>query len=350
MTPRERAVAALSGRIPDRVPCVPLVDTSYAAACAKLPVSQCFINPEAYAAALVATFDRHPDIDGVSINIGLSDDVAVEHTRVKGADRIRTRGGMTWLVPENDIGSVESCEVRDFRDERIATEDYLMPACLRTLRAIPRKYRERYLINTTVTGPFSQVAFMAGLDNLMIATIEQEAELLQAIALRVPFALRWVDALAELDPGSIWIGEGFASNSLLGRDSYRKYVMPFEKRVVDRIHAISRPALLHICGKLDQSLESTLETGADGAEIDWQVDLPKAKQRVGDRLTLKGNLNTSTLVHAQPDEIYALTRGIIEQGKPGGRFIVSSGCCLGRDTPPANVDAMVRACEEAGAY
>jgi MtaA/CmuA family methyltransferase len=257
---------------------------------------------------------------------------------------------MTWFVPDNDIGSVESCEVSDFNDPRIATDEYLMRACLRTLAAIPRKYREKYLINTTVTGPFSQVAFMVGLDNIMIGTIEQEEALLRAIGQRVAFALQWVDALAELDPACIWIGEGFASNSLLGRESYRKYVMPFEKQVVDRIHSIGRTALLHICGKLDQSLESTLETGADGAEIDWQVDISQARRRVGQRLTLKGNLNTATLVRAKPDEVYALTRDIIGQGKAGGRFIVSSGCCLGRDTPPGNVDAMVRACEDAGGY
>jgi len=350
MTPRERAVAALSGKLPDRVPCVPLVDISYAAACAGVPVAECFVNPEAHAAALVATLDRHPDIDGISINIGLSDDVVVEHAKQNGAHRIKTLGGMTWLVPDNDIGSVESCEVSDFRDPRLATDEYLMRACLRTLRAIPRKYREHYLINTTVTGPFSQVAFMIGLDNIMLGTIEHEADLLHAIIQRVPFALQWVDALAELDPGCIWIGEGFASNSLLGCDSYRKYVMPFEKLVVDRIHSIGRTALLHICGKLDQSLESTLETGADGAEIDWQVDIPQAKRRVGDRITLKGNLNTATLVRATPDEVYALTREVVAQGKPGGRFILSSGCCLGRDTPSGNVDAMVRACEDTGFY
>ena len=350
MTPRERAVAALNGKIPDRVPCVPLVDTSYAAACAKLPVSDCFLHPEAYAAALVATLDRHPDIDGVSINIGLSSDVVVEHTRDQGTHRVKTRGGLTWRVPENDIGSVEHCEIKDFRDSRLATDEYLMPACLRTLRAIPQKYRKKYLINTTVTGPFSQVAFLVGLDPIMVGTIEEADDLLCAIEQRVPFALKWVDALAELDPGCIWIGEGFASNSLLGCASYRKFVMPFEKRVVERIHSIGKTALLHICGKLDQSLESTLETGADGAEIDWQVNLPQAKRRVGARLTLKGNLNTTTLVRSKPDEVYALTREIIAQGKPDGRFIVSSGCCLGRDTPPENVDAMVRACEDAGAY
>ena len=107
---------------------------------------------------------------------------------------------------------------------------------------------------------------------------------------------------------------------------------------------------MHICGKLQANLDSLPGTGADAVEIDWQVDVADAKRRIGDRLTLKGNLNTSTLVHAQPDEVYQLAKEVIAQGKPGGRFILSSGCCLGRGTPPENVDAMVRACEDFGGY
>ncbi len=216
MNHQERAVAALRGQRTDRVPFVPLVDTSYAAACAQLPVSECFIHPEAYAAALVATLDRHPDIDGVSINIGLSEEVFVDQKQDGGTQIIKTTGGLTWMVPENDIGSIESCEITDFNDPRLATEEYLMTACLRTLQAIPQKYREKYLINTTVTGPFSQVAFLVGVNNIMMGTIDEEEGLLRAIEQRVPFALNWVEALKELDPGCIWIGEGFASNSLLG--------------------------------------------------------------------------------------------------------------------------------------
>lgn len=350
MTPRERAVAALEGKTPDRVPCVPLIDTSYAAAISGMPVSECFLNPEAYAAALVATFERHPDIDGVSINIGLSDDVMLDHQIHNGVHTIQTTGGLTWMVPENDIGSIEHCQITDFSDPRFDTDEYLKQACLRTLKAIPAKIREKYLINTTVTGPYSQVAFLVGVNNLMLATIDEPDALEAAIARRVPFAERWVDELAALDPGCIWIGEGFASNSLVSNDSYRRFVMPFERTIVERIHSIGKTSLLHICGKLDSSLESLLETGTDGVEIDWQVDVAEAKARVGAKMTLKGNLNTSSLIHSTPDEIHAMTRELIQQGKAGGRFIVSSGCCLGRDTPPASVDAMVRACEDFGGY
>jgi len=78
MSPRERAEIAMRGGRPDRVPVVPLIDTSYAAACLGVPVSQCFLSPEVHAQALLSALEQHPGIDGLSINIGLTADVIVD--------------------------------------------------------------------------------------------------------------------------------------------------------------------------------------------------------------------------------------------------------------------------------
>ena len=36
-------------------------------------------------------------------------------------------------------------------------------------------------------------------------------------------------------PGRIWIGEGFASNSLISGPAYRRFVTPYQRAVVERI-------------------------------------------------------------------------------------------------------------------
>jgi uroporphyrinogen-III decarboxylase len=48
--------------------------------------------------------------------------------------------------------------------------------------------------------------------------------------------------------------------------------------------------------------------------------------------------------------VFESARLAIEQGKAGGGFILSSGCALGRDTPPENVNAMARAALQFGVY
>jgi hypothetical protein len=75
MNSRERSVSAMRGLTPDRVPVMPLIDTSYAAASYGVPVSECFLNPVTHARALESCLERHPDLDGLSINIGLTPEV-----------------------------------------------------------------------------------------------------------------------------------------------------------------------------------------------------------------------------------------------------------------------------------
>ena len=349
-TPRQRAVQAMCGHTPDRVPCVPLIDNSYSARALCAPVSQCFLDPVAHAESLVACFERHPSIDGLSINLCLADEIILEKQATRDGYRIRTTGGVIWNVPHDDIGTVQEHEITSFDDRRLDSEDPLKAGIMQTLRAIPASVRSRYLINVGVTGPFSQLVFLMGLERVLMATIEDPAGLHRAIRKRLPLALGWIREMAEHNPGCIWIGEGVASSSLISRAAYREFVLPYEQALAAEIREIEVPSVLHICGKLEPILDDIPDAGVDCLEADWPVNMADAKARIGDRVSLKGNLNTTTLVHAASDEIYRQSIGLIEQASAGGGFVLSSGCALGRDTPPANVDAMGQATLDAGWY
>jgi hypothetical protein len=350
MEPRQRAVEAMYGRMPDRVPCVPLIDNSYSAPVMGVPVAQCFLDPISHAESLVACLERHPTIDGVSINLCLADEIILEKQEQSDGYAIKTTGGTTWMIPHNDIGSVMEREIDSFDDPRLEFEDPLKSGIIRTLQAIPADIRRRYLINTGVTGPFSQVCFLMGIERVMMATIDDPAGLHRAIEKRLPLALQWIEEMAELDPGCIWIGEGFASSSLISPETYRKFVVPYERALIEKIRQVGVPSVLHICGKLNPALDLIPETQTNCLEADWQVDLADAKSRIGDRISLKGNLNTTTLVSSGPDEIYEISRQAINAAAAGGGFVLSSGCALGRDTPPENVDAMAQAALDYGQY
>ncbi len=350
MGSRQRAVEAMYGRMPDRVPCVPLIDNSYSAPVMGVPVSQCFLDPVSHAESLVACLERHPTIDGVSINLCLADEIILERREQADGYIVKTTGGTTWMIPYNDVGSVLHREITSFDDPRLESEDPLKAGIYRTLQAIPADIRRRYLINAGVTGPFSQVCFLMGLERVMLATIDDPAGLHRAIEKRLPLALQWIEEMAALDPGCIWIGEGLASSSLISPKTYREFVLPYEKALAEKIHQVGLPSVLHICGKLNPALDLIPETHINCLEADWQVDLAKAKARIGDRVCLKGNLNTTTLVSSGPAEIYEISRQAIEAASAGGGFILSSGCALGRDTPPENVEAMAQAALDYGQY
>jgi hypothetical protein len=344
LTSRQRASAALMGQSSDRTACVPLIDNSYSAGALGVPVSECFINPIRHAESLASCLDRHPRIDGLSVNLCLADEIILGRERTGDGWLVQTTGGLTWSVPFNDIGSVSSREIESFDDPRLLTENPFQAGALTTLAALPAALRRSHLVMGGVTGPFSQLAFLMGLERVLLATVDDPTGLYRAIEKRLPLALAWVDETARLDPGAIWVGEGFASSNLISPKVYREFVLPFEKIVFEKIRSVGAPGVLHICGRLAAGeLDLIGTSGADCLEIDWPVNPVQARARLGTGMALKGNLNTTTLLQSGPETVYDLSLGLLDEmkGQPG--FILSSGCALGRDTPPANVDAMAEA-------
>jgi len=64
-----------------------------------------------------------------------------------------------------------------------------------------------------------------------------------------------------------------------------------------------------------------------------------------------GNINPAIVQNSTVDEVYRLTKQIIEHGKNCSRgYIFSTGCDLPPRAPAENVMAMTRATEDAGFY
>jgi uroporphyrinogen decarboxylase len=290
---------------------------------------------------------RHPQIDGLSINLCLADEIILGRERTSDGWLVQTTGGLTWSVPYNDIGTVSGREITSFDDPRLVSDNPFKAGPLGTLAALPRAMLQSHLVLAGVTGPFSQVAFLMGLERVLLATVDDPEGLYRAIEKRLPHALEWVDQTAPYDPPAIWIGEGVASSNLISPKVYRDFVLPFEKKLCERIRAAGIPSVLHICGRLAPAeLDLIATSGVDCLEADWPMDLVGARSRLGAGMALKGNLNTTTLVQAGPETIERISRELVDslENQPG--FILSSGCALGRDTPPENVEAMARAVQD----
>lgn len=347
MTPRECVDCAMRGGRTGRLAVAPLIDTSYAAARCGMPVSACFLDPRRHAAVLEGTLAAHPGIDGLSVNIGLTPAQIETCSETTDGFQLLARDGVEWFIPANDTGTPVKRHVTRLDDDCLRSSDSFRPHIVETLKAVSAGVRERLEISAGVTGPFSQVAFVIGIDRLMTAMLEEPAALHNAIAGRLEFTFEWVEEMARLNAGSVWIGEGFASNSLISPRQYEEFVLPYQRLVCKRLRELGARSVIHICGKASKMLESIAGAGADCFEADWQVDLADAKARIGRRMCLKGNLHTTKLLEGTPEQVRGDAREAIRKAASGGRFILSSGCAVARDTPPCNIEAMV---EEARQY
>lgn len=89
-------------------------------------------------------------------------------------------------------------------------------------------------------------------------------------------------------------------------------------------------------------LESMAETGYDALGLDWQTDISHARQRVGAKVALQGNMDPVTL-YAQPEIITQKVQAVLEKYGQGSGHVFNLGHGILPDINPEHVKAMVDA-------
>ena len=79
--------------------------------------------------------------------------------------------------------------------------------------------------------------------------------------------------------------------------------------------------------------------GCEIVDLDWMAPMAEAREKMGARQVLLGNIDpVKVLRNGTPESVAAAVRECRAQAGP--RFIVGAGCEVVRDTPPENVRAM----------
>jgi uroporphyrinogen decarboxylase len=92
-------------------------------------------------------------------------------------------------------------------------------------------------------------------------------------------------------------------------------------------------------------LEDIAGSGCDAIGVDWNIDIGKARQRVGGRVAIQGNLDPAVL-YSDTSAIRSETARILAAYGRGGGHIFNLGHGIPADVDPENVAALVHAVHE----
>ena len=116
------------------------------------------------------------------------------------------------------------------------------------------------------------------------------------------------------------------------------------------MQTVQKPFSIHICGDTNQIIEDMGQTGARILEVDWKLDMKKARAKIPDHTILMGNVNPSDPLYLGTSmDVDAAVKKVVEDTKGKG-LIISSGCAIGANTKPENIQAFVKAGRTYGAY
>ena len=128
----------------------------------------------------------------------------------------------------------------------------------------------------------------------------------------------------------------------------------YQKKIVDVVHDMGCPCIIHSCGNLNSTIEDMIGTGID-AIMAFQPtannDIFKFKKQYGDKISFMGNICVTELMpHGTPWEVDQEVKKLIKEiGRDGG-FMLSTCNALLNDQPLANVITLHLAAEKYGRY
>jgi len=87
-------------------------------------------------------------------------------------------------------------------------------------------------------------------------------------------------------------------------------------------------------------LEKIAACGCDAVGLDWTCDIGGARQRVGDKVALQGNLDPIALF-ANTDSVAREARNVLDEFGPGPGHVFNLGHGISQFTPPDHVEVLV---------
>jgi uroporphyrinogen-III decarboxylase len=185
-----------------------------------------------------------------------------------------------------------------------------------------------------IEAPFAEICCLFGLMEVLKLAREPDwnARIQQLMARVAPIQLEF--AMMQIEAGADIIGAGDSAVSQIGPKRYLEACLGVSQGLFGDISKYA-PVLYHVCGDSSvvaadgrDMLHLVTESGASILDIDYQVDMASAKKKVGHRICIRGNTDTSMLGNRvySPTEIAEAITKTIRAGKPGGRYMFAAGC------------------------
>ena len=193
------------------------------------------------------------------------------------------------------------------------------------------------IIEGWAEGPIAEAADLRGINTVMTDFFDDPAFVRDLFEFVIEMELRF--AREQIRAGADIIGVGDAAASLVGPQLYEEFVWPYEKKLVDGIHALGGRVRLHICGNTRKLLAGIGRLGCEIVDLDSLAPLSAARQQMPASQILLGNINPVTVLRDSNPE--TVNNAIAECHRAAGaRYVVAAGCEVPRDTPAENLRAL----------
>jgi uroporphyrinogen decarboxylase len=195
-------------------------------------------------------------------------------------------------------------------------------------------------------GVLENVVWLVGFERLCYMVADDPAlagEVFEAVGARL---VRYFDLVSGRGcVGAVMLNDdwGFKTQTMLAPRQMRRYVIPWHRRIVEKIHQAGRPAILHCCGNVEAVMEDIIEEiGFDALHSfeDAIEPVERAYERWGGRIAILGGIDVDFLARSTPARVRERSRAMLGRAARRGGYALGSGNSIPEYVPDENYLAM----------
>jgi len=326
MTPYERVFARLKGLPVDRIPNLSILMT--------------------FAAKYIGKrYDQYVRDFRILVegNIRCCKDFEIDMLSVISDPMRETHAfGAEVVFPVDGVPYAQAPFINSFKDlENLSSKDPLDEVRLfdrvQAVYLYKQECAQEYPILGWVEGAFAEACDLHGITETMKDLYEAPEFLIDLLEICTSQAI--IFAESQIDAGADFIGIGDAAASLISPKMYQKFVLPYEQRIIQAIHAKGARAKLHICGNTTSLLSLITETKADMIDVDYPVNFNNAIQIFGTQISACGNFEPSNVLFlGNSSGVQAAVKNCVAIA--ANNTMIAPGCEVPRDTPVENLKSI----------
>jgi uroporphyrinogen decarboxylase len=328
MKPRERVFAALQHREPDRVP-----------------------RFEIWIDALLDEFGQSNPVSAY-VNLG-QDCVMLPSCNPPGSNAWRTgvdEWGRVWQDGIYSDGVVDTVvDLQRYSPPLEFVEQFFDTS---RIREVHESYPNHCLIFGTHIGPFTAGYMAMGFERFFLRIIDDMAFVHRLLEARTEWCIAMYQKAIGLGAEVLVLGDdaGYKEGPMISPSVWRELILPYHRNIVD---ALEVPVIWHSDGNVETLLPMAIEAGfigVHGLEPAANMDLARIKRTYGRDLVLIGNVDVRLLCGSDLEAVRREVDRCIEQGAPGGGYMIASCNSIYEGMNPAAVAEMFRYEGETGFY
>ncbi|MBF0529480.1 MAG: uroporphyrinogen decarboxylase family protein [Deltaproteobacteria bacterium] len=340
MTSRQRTICALTGQPYDRIP-VNLLMSDHAARVIGVSVGEYQTSAKLMSLGQLTAW-RTYGMDLINTGPGLTG--------------IAEAAGSRLAFPDNTayLADYALKDAHDLERLRIPDpqRDGRLPLFLEAASIVLNEVGNQVPVSLTTAGPFTTAANIRGPEHFL-RDLHRDPKFVHNLLRFATDSIFPFARAAYMLGAAIGLADPVASGTLISPGQFKEFAFPYLKELVTRLAEFAGvPPSLHICGKTSRIWREMADTGARVLSLDDEIDLAEARDAVGDRVALVGNIRpTATMVMGTTNDVRTnVLECLVKGGGSPKGYILGLGCALPINTPPENVHALVAAAREYGRW